>query len=81
MQGRFYSKPTLMAAALAAATSAAPFASAQMLEEVIVTATKRTEGLQDVPIAISVVSGENLQELGMQNLADVSAYMPNVHIN
>ena len=82
MYSCFNSRPKLIAVALAAvASAAAPLTSAQMLEEVVVTATKRAEGLQDVPIAISVVSGENLQELGMQNLADVSAYMPNVHIN
>ena len=82
MPNHFHFRPNLIAAALATATLAgAPLATAQMLEEVVVTATKRTEGLQDVPIAISVVSGEGIQDLGMQNLADVSAYMPNVHIN
>ena len=54
---------------------------AQMLEEVVVTATKRVEGLQDVPIALSVMSGDSIDELGMQSLADVSAYLPNVTIS
>jgi len=35
------------------------------LEEVIVTATKRVQGLQDVPIAISVMTGEKIQAQGI----------------
>jgi iron complex outermembrane receptor protein len=37
--------------------------SAGVLEEVIVTATKRAESLQDVPISIATLSGENLQSM------------------
>lgn len=70
-----------LAAGIVAASIVAPTANAQMLEEVIVTATKRAEGLQDVPIAISVMSGESVQELGMQSMYDVALYMPNVHVN
>ncbi len=55
-------------------------ASAQQLEEVVVTATKRAQGLQDVPIAISVMSGEKLGDLGLTNLEDVTAYLPNIHV-
>tara|TARA_R110002110_G_scaffold406421_1_gene626306 strand:- start:113924 stop:116164 length:2241 start_codon:yes stop_codon:yes gene_type:complete len=51
-----------------------------MLEEVVVTATKRAEGLQDVPIAISVMSGEAIAEKGLADLADLAVYMPNIHI-
>ena len=51
-----------------------------MLEEVIVTATKRVEGMQDVPIALSVMSGEMIDDMGMRQLADVTVYMPNVTI-
>ena len=36
--------------------------SAQALEEVIVTAQKRAENLQDVPISVSTMSGEKIQE-------------------
>lgn len=56
------------------------FTAAQMLEEVVVTATKREVGLQDVPIAISVMSGEAIQEKGLTNLEDLTVYMPNVHV-
>ncbi len=52
----------------------------QALEEVVVTATKRVEGLQDVPIAISVMSGDAIEERGLTSLEDLTVYMPNIHV-
>ena len=46
----------------------------------IVTATKRVEGLQDVPIAISVMSGAAIEERQLGNLEDLTVYMPNIHV-
>ncbi len=71
-------KKTKLAAAVAMLVSMG--AQAQVLEEVVVTATKRSVGLQDVPIAISVVSGEKLEQFGITELDELSAYLPNVHI-
>lgn len=51
-----------------------------MLEEVVVTATKREAGLQDVPIALSVMAGEKMSEQGIESLEDLAIFMPNVHI-
>ncbi|MCX2973384.1 TonB-dependent receptor [Halieaceae bacterium IMCC8485] len=51
-----------------------------MLEEVIVTATKRAESMQDVPIAISMMSGDKISQQDIQSLEDLAVYMPNVHI-
>ena len=53
---------------------------AQMLEEVVVTATKRAVGMQDVPIALSVVDGKKIMEQGIGSLTDMAVFMPNVHI-
>jgi len=39
-----------------------------MLEEVMVTAQKRTENLQDVPISIIAMSGETIDDLGITDL-------------
>ena len=50
------------------------------LEEVIVTATKRSVGLQDVPIAMSVVSGDKIEKYSVTELDELAAYLPNVHI-
>ena len=46
----------------------------------MVTATKRTEGLQEVPIAISVMGGEEISQKGLTKMEDLAAYMPNVHV-
>ena len=52
-----YRKTTTLAMLTAVIAGAAPsISSAQVLEEIVVTATKRAVGLQDVPIAISVMS-------------------------
>jgi outer membrane receptor protein involved in Fe transport len=51
------------------------------LEVVVVTATKREQPAQDVPISISVVSGERLVETGSVDLEDLSAYVPSFTLN
>lgn len=48
------------------------------LEEVVVTAQRRTENLQDVPITIQAVSGEQLQRLNVAGLGELLKYTPNV---
>lgn len=75
-------KTTIRVAAITSITTVViPLhSSAQMLEEVVVTATKRAVGLQDVPIAISVMSGEEIETKGLNNLEDLTTYMPNVHV-
>jgi outer membrane receptor protein involved in Fe transport len=72
-------KRSAIAIAVAGGLAAMPL-QAQMLEEVIVTATKRAVGMQDVPIALSVMSGEKIAEAGITNLEDMAVFMPNVHI-
>lgn len=69
------------ATALAAAVSAPSLAQNLTLEEIVVTATKRTEGLQEVPIAISVMGGEEISQKGLTKMEDLAAYMPNVHVS
>ncbi|WP_404479250.1 TonB-dependent receptor [Novosphingobium sp. BL-52-GroH] len=49
-------------------------------DDIIVTAQRRSERLQDVPIAISAVSGESLQERGVSNLQDFTATIPSVNV-
>jgi iron complex outermembrane receptor protein len=48
------------------------------LEEVVVTAQRRTENLQDVPITIQAVSGEQLQRLNVTTMTELLKYTPNV---
>lgn len=55
--------------------------SGPMLEEVIVTATRRAEGLQDVPVSVAVVSGETMTALGINDIAGLAPYIPNFQIS
>lgn len=48
------------------------------LEEVVVTATRRSENLQNVPIAITALTSTALGELNVQTLDDFLKYLPNV---
>lgn len=50
------------------------------LEEVVVTAQKRTESLQDVPIAVTAISGDKIVEAGILGMEDLTAYVPNVQM-
>ncbi len=52
-----------------------------MLEEVVVTAQKRVENLQDVPISVSAMSGEKVENDGITNLEELTLYIPNVNIS
>ena len=51
------------------------------LEEVLVTARRRTENLQDVPMSISAVSGVELSERGIRDLGGITSSVPNMEIN
>ena len=51
-----------------------------ILEEVIVTARKRAESLQNVPVSIIALGDEKLDDFGLQTLESVSAYVPGVTI-
>ena len=52
---------------------------AQVLEEVIVTAQKREQNIQDVGIAITAFSGEQMRQLGYTNAQQITALAPGVH--
>lgn len=48
------------------------------IETIEVTATKRTESIQDVPVTVSALSGESLENLGVDNFQDYVEFLPNV---
>lgn len=70
-------------AAIAANAPAAgpPTDSALEVQEVIVTARKREERLQDVPISIAAITGKDLTERGIPDVAALSNATPNLEIN
>lgn len=48
------------------------------IEEIVVTARKREESLQETPISISAFSQASLEQLGVQNINDVGDFTPNL---
>jgi iron complex outermembrane recepter protein len=64
--------PTVVAAAVAAAIAGSPLSQAQVLEEVIVTAQKREQSLQDVPIAVTAFTNEMLQRTGVRDMFELA---------
>ena len=72
-----FTRKVPLVGAVAFAVSA-PLAQAQLiLEEVIVTAQKRAESLQDVPISVSAIQGTKIQDAGIANMSALSDYIPN----
>ena len=67
------------AVALFAALVMALPLNAAVIEEVVVTAQKREQNVQDVGIAISAVTGEQMRQLGYTNAQQVTALAPGVH--
>ena len=51
-----------------------------VLEEVLVTATRRVESLQDVPMSVSAFSEQFLQDSGLTELNELDQYTPNLRI-
>jgi iron complex outermembrane receptor protein len=75
------SSVTLRFAATALALSLAVPAGAQLLEEVVVTAQKREESIQDVGIAVTAFTGEQLDAFGFTESTQISAMTPGVFIS
>ena len=51
------------------------------LEEVVVTAQKRSESLQDVPISVTAISGELIQNASIRSFSELGAYVPNFSVS
>jgi len=51
------------------------------IEEIVVTAQKRPENIQNVPISISAVSGQFLEDSNIDTLQDLGAYIPNLSLS
>ena len=62
--------------AATATTADAGVTDGDSLGEVVVTARKREERLQDIPIAVTALGAQQIQELGITSLADVARYTP-----
>ena len=53
----------------------------RVIEEIVVTATKREKSLRDIPASIAAVVGEDLEDSGAQGLSDYLETMPGIILN
>ncbi len=75
------SRITQALGAIALSVTAGQLAAQVMLEEVIVTAQKREQSLQDVPISVSAYSGAQLQESGIKDVFDLQTNAPGLVVD
>jgi len=68
---------TVLASTLPLHVSAAE----NILEETIVTAQKREQNLQDVPLAVTAFTGAQMNAMGVQESFDIATFTPGVHIS
>jgi iron complex outermembrane receptor protein len=48
------------------------------LEEITVTATRRSESLQDVPVAVQALTNDTIEQLNVSTIDDFLKYLPSV---
>ncbi len=68
----------VLAGAAGAQTPPAPAGAGPQLEEIIVTAQKRAENLQDVPVSIQALDSRKLEELQVSKFDDYLKYLPSL---
>jgi len=64
-----------------AQTNEAKKSQSMRLEEVIVTAQKRSENVRDVPMSLAVMSGDDMRDAGIKSFNDMARFMPNISLN
>lgn len=75
---KVYTKALMAGAAACAISSGSAMAQA---DQIIVTATKRPQTLQEVPVAVSVVDAEVIERSNVQDLLDLQTTVPSLRIN
>ena len=83
---RFLERRRIRAALLVSAAVLAPavaFAQegAGTIEEVVVTARKRAENLQEIPVAVTAVSGESIKAQSIESIREVANQTPSLAIS
>ena len=71
-------RPSAIATAVAIAVSPAVALAEGTIEEIVVTATKRQESMQDVPVAMTALQSDSLEELRIGTFQDYVQFLPNV---
>lgn len=71
----------MVSTGLAAPQDAAPEPDTARLEEVLVTALKRAEPLQSVPVSVTALTGEQLDGMKLDNATVIAERVPNLQVN
>jgi outer membrane receptor protein involved in Fe transport len=69
-----------LAVSLTLLTGTAVAQDSEGLEEIVVTATKREQTLQDVPVAVSVTSVETINKASIQDVSDLASIIPSLRV-
>ncbi|MDD9797494.1 MAG: TonB-dependent receptor plug domain-containing protein, partial [Alphaproteobacteria bacterium] len=81
LKNRLLHNTSIIVLSLTAATHVnAQTTAPNVFDEIVVTAQKRTENLQDVPISVQALGGGRLDDLGIANFDEVAALVPSVSI-
>jgi iron complex outermembrane recepter protein len=76
MHSKLYLMATSALLAVAVATGAQAQASSNVIEELVVTAEKREQSLQDVPVAVSAFTSEKRDLVGINTVQDMTNFTP-----
>lgn len=73
-------RPNRLASALGLAIAMSAGNALAQIEEVIVTATKRAQTLQEIPVAVSVVTSESIERSGVLDIKDLQTLVPSLRV-
>ena len=72
--------PVLACLMLSATFSVPANAGEALIEEIIVTAQKREQALQDTPVSVTAFTGRAIEDLGLRQSVDITAHTPNFNV-
>jgi iron complex outermembrane receptor protein len=67
-----------VASTIAASAASGGAVQAAEIEEIVVTATKRAESMEDIPVSVNALTGDSLEELGVDNFDEYAQFLTNV---
>ena len=76
-----FKKSLLISGATLLATTIAMPANAQVEDEIIVTATKRAQTLQETPVAVTVTSSDTIEKAQILDIKDLQSVVPTFRVS
>ncbi len=74
-------KHAVIAGLVCGAISVTSFAQSGVIEEIVVTATKRVQTLQETPVAVTVVSAEAIEKAQILDISDLQSVVPSLRVS